>query len=269
VDVVRGDLGETSTLAPACTGVDTVVATATAMSRRLAGGGGRSIRDADEVGMSALVDAAEAAGAQRFVFVSYAGIESPLGSPLERAKLATEQRLARSPMRTVIVRPDAFQEIHLGPMGRFDVRQGKVAVIGRGDTKRRWVSTEDVAMLIAAVTVEPEPPGIVEFGGPEAMTRNEAIAVAGRTTGRTMKTQHMPRPVARVGMRLLTRRNDALASVFGAGLAQDLVEATWDDRPLRDRGISPRSATDFIQGQARPLRQGAGDPATEPRSEQS
>ena len=43
----------------------------------------------------------------------------------------------------------------------------------------RWVSTDDAAALVAAVAVEPDPPAMVEFGGPEAISRNEAIAIAG------------------------------------------------------------------------------------------
>jgi len=31
---------------------------------------------------------------------------------------------------------------------------------------------------------------------------------------------------------------------------QDLLEVTWDDAPLRERGITPRSATDWIKEQA-------------------
>ncbi len=162
----------------ACEGAETVVASATAIARVLAGAKHPSIHEADEVGMASLVEAAEGAGVQRFVYVSYAGADSALGTPLERAKAATEKRLARSPMRRVVVRPDAFQEIHLAPIGRFDIHAGKVAVFGKGDTKRRWVATEDVAALVAAVVVEDDPPDIVTFGGPEAISRNEAIAIA-------------------------------------------------------------------------------------------
>ena len=92
-----------------------------------------------------------------------------------------------------LTRPDAFQDIHLAPMGRFDVARGKVAVFGKGDTKRRWVSTDDVAALVAALAVEPDPPAMVEFGGPEALTRNEAIAVAEQATGRRHRVGHEPR----------------------------------------------------------------------------
>ena len=153
-------------------------------------------------------------------------------------------------MRAVVVRPDAFQEIHLTPIGRFDIAQRKVAVFGTGDARRRWVSVNDVAALLAAVAVEPEPPDVVEFGGPEALSRNEAIALAERLTGRQIKVQRLPRPVARLGMRLLARPNDALASVFGTGLLQDLGESRCDDAPLTQRGITARPASQFIREQA-------------------
>jgi uncharacterized protein YbjT (DUF2867 family) len=249
----RGDLTDPASLPAACADADTVISTATAIGRLLSGNGGPSITEVDEIGTASLVASAEAAGVGRFVYISYAGADAGLGSPLERAKVATEQLLRASPMRETLVRPDAFQEIHLGPLGRFDMVAGKVAVFGKGDTPRRWVSTDDVAALIAHVAVDPGAPGLIEFGGPEAMSRNEAIAVAERLTGRAMKRQAMPRFAARLGMRVMNRPNQALASIFGAGLLQDLFEPHWDDAPLRERGITPRSATEFLEEQVRVL----------------
>lgn len=258
VELVSGDLTEPKSLLAACQGVETVIATATVIGRRLAGAHTPSIRAAEEVGMASLVDAAELADVRRFVYLSYASVDAAVGHPLERAKLATEQRLGRSPMRVVVLRPDAFQEVHLAPLGRFDLAAGKVAVVGKGDTQRRWVSTDDVAALVAAVAVEPDPPALIEFGGPEAISRNEAIRFAEGLINRRMKVQRMPRAVARLGIRLLSKRNDALASVFGGGLLLDLCEADWDDKPLSDRGIKAKSASDFLREQARQLTQGAG-----------
>jgi uncharacterized protein YbjT (DUF2867 family) len=189
---------------------------------------------------------------ERFVYVSYAGVELGLGMPLERAKLAIEGRLAGSSMRSVAVRPDAFQEIHLGPVGRFDMAHGKVAVFGKGDVPHRWVATDDVASLVAAVALEPDPPAVVEFGGPELLSRNDAIALAEQETGRRFTVQRAPLLVAKLGMRLLAGRNDALASIFGTGVLQS-VGSTWDDEPLRARGIEPRSASDWIRQQAAAL----------------
>lgn len=250
VEVVRGDLIDHSSLPAACEGVETVVATATVLTRRLAGGSQPTIREVDELGMAALIDAAEGAGAARFVYVSISGVDDASGSPLVRAKSNSERLLAASSMRSAIVRPDAFQEIHLSAAGRFDIAAGKVAVFGKGDTKHRWVAVDDVARLIAAVAVEADPPDLIEFGGPEALTRNEAIAVAERLTGRRMRRQRIPQPIARLGTRLLDRRSDALATIFGLGLHMDLVAADWTDAPLRERGINPRSATRWLEQQA-------------------
>jgi uncharacterized protein YbjT (DUF2867 family) len=247
--VVRGDLTDPPSLRVACEGVGTVIATAAAIARILAGARTPTIRETDEIGMLALVDAAESAAVQRFVYITGPDLDANLG-PMDRAKLAVEKRLGTSSMRTVIVRSDAFQEIHLAPIGRFDMAAGKVSVIGHGDSRRRWIATDDVAALMAAVAVEADPPAMLTVGGPEAMTKNEAIALAEQLTGRKMKVQRMPRSVARLAIRVLARRYDALATAFGAGLHQDTVEATWDDAPLRERGITPRSASEFLREQA-------------------
>jgi hypothetical protein len=41
-----------------------------------------------------------------------------------------------------------------------------------------------------------------------------------------------------------------MATIFGTGLMQDLLEGTWDDAPLRERGITPRPAGEWIREQA-------------------
>ncbi len=252
VDIVRGDLTDPASLLPACEGVSTVVLTATAIGRRLAGERA-SIRDVDHRGGLALVEAAESAGVRRFVYMSFPGAEGGAHTPLEQAKLAVEKRLRASAMQPVIVRADAFQEIHLGPVARFDIAQGKVSIIGRGDCERRWIATEDVAALVAAVTIEFDAPEIVEVGGPESISKNMLVELAERTSGRRIKTQHMPRQLARVAIALTARFNDALASALGAGLHQDLLAASWDDTPLRERGIQPQSPTDYVTSMARAI----------------
>jgi uncharacterized protein YbjT (DUF2867 family) len=254
-ELVEGDLTDPASLRAACQDVDVVVASATTIGRRLAGRKGPTIREVEEQGMADLCDAAEASKDQRFVFVSSAGSRGPHNTPMARAKAATERRLKASPLRRVIVRPDAFQEVHLAALGRFDVEAGKVATFGKGDTKHRWVATEDVAALVAAVATEDDPPELVVFGGPEAISRNECVAVAERATGRSIKVQRAPLPVARLATKVLrlSRRGDAMASIIGLGVMMDEDEIAWDDGPLRERGITPRSASDWITEQAAAL----------------
>jgi uncharacterized protein YbjT (DUF2867 family) len=249
-EAVRGDLLEPPTLRAACTGVATVISTATAISRLLAGMGGPSLEQVDDHGVGNLVAAAEEAGVQRFVYLSYAGVERGLGFPLERAKVANEERLRRSPMREVIVRPDGFQDLHLSPTARFDVAGGKVEILGRGDTRQRFVATDDVAQLVVALALEPDPPALVEVGGPDALSRNEIADLAEKISGRELKRRHMPRPAVRLATRLLARPKPALASVFGLGLLMDLHETRCDDEPLRTRGIDPGTVEAHLRRQA-------------------
>jgi uncharacterized protein YbjT (DUF2867 family) len=253
-ETVSGDLTRPSSLDAACAGASTVIVTATAITSLLSGAKGPTIRDVDHLGTAALVDAAEDAGVSRFVYVSYAGVDARLGHPVERAKLAIEARLQDSTMRATIVRPDVFQEIHLTTIGRFDLEKGRVAVFGTGNAPRRWVSTSDVAALVSAVATEADPPDLVEFGGPDALSRNQVIAIAESLTGRSLRRQRVPRAVARIGVRVLSRPSPAIASVMGLGLLQDMPADGWDDGPLRRRGIRPRPASEFLRMQVESLR---------------
>ena len=249
VEVVRGDLLDRASLQTACRDVDTVVCTATAIARLLAGGGGPSLPEVDDRGVGNLVDAADAASVERFVYVSYFGVDAGLGFPLERAKAANEDRLRRARLREVIVRPDAFQEVHLAPLGRFDVAGGRVEIIGRGDSKRRWVARDDVAELVTALAFEDDPPRLVEVGGPDALSKNETADLAERLGGRELKRRRMPRPAARLLSRLVARRKPEVATVLGLGLMMDLHESRCDDASLRERGIDPRPVAAHFQRQ--------------------
>ena len=92
------------------------------------------------------------------------------------------------------------------------------------DSAAPWCS---LAALIVAVAVESDPPDVIEFGGPEALSRNEAITMAERLTGRRMKRQHVPRWLLRLAMRLFARPYEALASALGLVLLRDLRDSYW------------------------------------------
>ena len=256
VELTRGDLRDASSLSSACEGVSCVVSTVTAMGRALAGERA-SMDDIDRAGVLALVTAAERAGAERFVATSYAGVDAGIGHPLERAKLAVEDRLRRSPLRSVVVRPDAFQETHLTATARVHPERGRMAVLGRGQSPVRYVAVDDVAALVAALATEEAPPALTQVGGPEALSKEEVAARYSEALGSAMKVQRMPRPLVRLAMRALARPRPALASVFGLALVLDTVEPFWDEGPLRERGIDPRPASEFI---ARYAARGRGTP---------
>jgi uncharacterized protein YbjT (DUF2867 family) len=249
-EVVRGDLLDPGSLRSACSGVATVVCTATAIARLLADAAGPSLADVDDRGVGSLVAAAEHEGVERFVYLSYAGVDAGLGFPLERAKAANEQRLRQSSLREVIVRPDGFQEMQLSPMAKFDVARGRVDILGRGETRRRLVAGDDVAALVVILAFEPDAPSLLEVGGPDALSRAEAADLAEQISGHELRRRHIPRPAVRLAARLLARPRPALASVFGIGLLMDLQESRCDDTPLRERGIEPQQVAVHLRRQA-------------------
>jgi uncharacterized protein YbjT (DUF2867 family) len=247
-EVVRGDFRDPASLHRAAQGAETVVSGVTAILRMLEGREGRDgLREVDERGHVALVDAAEQAGAERFVFVSAGGMERIPRVPLAHAKLAVEARLRESPLREVIVRPDAFHEVWLTPIVQLDWPNGKLTLFGRGESKARYVSAEDVAAAIAAWTVADDPPRRVEIGGPEGLTRNEVADLIEDAAGRPLKRRRVPHAVLAVGSRALARVKPEVATLMGLSLMLDSGDVQWDDAPLRELGIEPRSPREFIR----------------------
>lgn len=250
--IVNGDLREPDLLGAAVEGIRTIVSTTSSLSRALDGERRLSIRAVDVDGYASLIEAAERAGVERFVFISAAlpPIAAKL-APYAAAKVATEERLRRSTLRPVIVRPDMFQEIWLSPVTQFDWPKGKLTIYGRGDTGARYIAADDVATLTVHLALADDPPEAVEIGGPEVHTRNEAADLFERESGRAMHRRHIPRVALRVGAALLRRPNPTLASVMGMALAADLAAPTWDDGPLLAAGIQPRSTTEYVRAVVR------------------
>ena len=102
VEVIRGDLRDPASLVPALAGIDTVVTTANAIGRILAGPTDLTIADVDGQGTQNLIRAAEQAGVGRFVFVSVAGTgeDSAHLAPLMAAKWAAERPCGRPRCRS-------------------------------------------------------------------------------------------------------------------------------------------------------------------------
>ena len=247
-DVVRGDLMDRASLDAAVADVTTVVSTATAMSRMMAGARDLSFDAVDRDGYAALIRAAEGAGVDRFVFVSMAGLTPAMiaRAPLAQAKVATEQRLRTSAMRTVIVRPAPFDEVWLGRITGIDVDKRRATVFGHGRAPANFVSADDVAEACVRLATMDDPPAHVEFGGPEAMSRREAIEGYERATGATFRRIPVPRPAMAAGNRLLRSRKPAISSVMGMALVMDQEGVEVGPEPLRQLGIEPRSASDYI-----------------------
>ena len=242
---VAGDLRDRGSLKRALEGVDLVITTVTAIGRALAGERRATIRDVDLHGNANLIDAAEAAGAARFVFVSFVIDPGLAGVPLAEAKRASEQRLTRSRMTGVIVRPEMFQEVWISELVGFDWRAGRVRIFGRGSAPHAYVATDDVAEATVRLALDSSDAHDVAFGGPQALTRREVVERFERA-GHPISARHVPRAVLRAGSLALHRIRPIPASLMAMALNADRQTRPLSAEPLRELGIEPRPVGAYI-----------------------
>ena len=194
VEIVEGDLRDPASLARACSGATSVVSTVTITRTRQPGD---SLAATDEQGQLALVEAAEAAGVDKFVYVSFSGGVGG-DDALTHAKRTVEQRLARSRMRWTVLRPTFFMEVWLGPALGFDFPNARATIYGSGQNKMSWISLGDVAAF--AVTALDNPATdkqTIELGGPEALSPLEVVAIFEEIGGKPFEVQHVPEEALR------------------------------------------------------------------------
>jgi NADH dehydrogenase len=188
IQIVAGDLTQPDTLADACSGVETVICTATTMPT----GADDGLRRVDRDGTLALIDAAEAAGVRKFVYTSYTG-NVTVDCPLHTAKRDCEARLLRSGMEIVVLRPSYFMEMWLSPLLGFDPLGGAARIYGRGEGKVSYISALDVASIgVAAALRSTGKQAILEMGGPEPLSQLDAVRIFEATLGTTCRLEFVP-----------------------------------------------------------------------------
>jgi uncharacterized protein YbjT (DUF2867 family) len=250
IGVVRGDFRDPASLEAAVEGVKTIVSTVGVITRQLQGERTLRFDDVEVKGYAALIAAAERAGVERFVFISTGDAMLATRTPFADAKRATEARLAASPIREVIIRPEMNQELWFSPALGFDIEHDTIRILGRGRTRINYVAETDVAAAAIALALVPDPPRLVHLAGPDGVSRVEAADMLSAAVGRPMKRRHLPHLALQLGSRLLTRPNPALASVMGMGLAMDSADSSVGPEGFAALGITPRSVRSYLQQSA-------------------
>jgi NADH dehydrogenase len=241
IELVEGDLKDPASLARACTGVQSVISTASSTFSRQPGD---SIESVDRQGQLALVDAARKAGVEHFVFISFR--ENPrIQYPLGAAKRAVEQALKTSGMAYTILQASYFMEIWLSPALGFDVANGKVRLYGDGSRPISWVSYRDVARAAAAAVAEPAARNlVVELGGPQALSASEVVRMFEAAGAGEIATENVPESALESQMNAAT---DPLQKSFAGLMLQcaggDAIDTTTSSRLFPVRMTSVR---DFI-----------------------
>src|SRR5687767_2111209 len=186
-ETVLGDLKDRPSLVAACQGVSAVISTVSATLSRQKGD---SIESVDRDGQLALIDAAKAAGVERFVLVSFPNMN--IEFPLQTAKREVEQHLRESGMTYTILHPSFFMEVWLSPGLGFDAVNATAQIYGSGENKISWISYQDVARFAVAALDNPAANNaVIELGGPEALSPLEVVKIFEDLRGKVFKIQHI------------------------------------------------------------------------------
>jgi len=186
---VTGDLRDRDSLDAACKGVSTVISTVTIIATAQAGD---SFEDTDTAGTISLIEAAKAAGAKHFIFVSFDSLKFP-DTPLTDAKHAVERHLLAGGIDYTILQPPPFMEVWLGPMLFGDLATGQVKIFGQGHGRVPYVSLNDVAEVVVRSATSPNARNkVIRFSGPDAVTQREAVKMFEEALGKSLNVTAVP-----------------------------------------------------------------------------
>lgn len=194
-EIVAGDLIDRASIERALSGARRVLVAA----HGLLGRGRWRSEAVDDSGHRALIDAASAAGVERFVYTSALMASAAHPTDFARTKHRIEQALASSGLTYAILRPTAFMEHHVHTFNGLNVlTQGKAQLVGRGTKMRNFVAAGDVAQLaVRALMDDPLPFTRLDIGGPDHATNTEVAALYARASGKPLKLSNLPAGVAR------------------------------------------------------------------------
>ncbi len=229
VQIALGDLTDPPSFRNAMRGVDTVVHLAASTRDQPRG----SIEELAAIATWRMVDAAQRAGVERFVFFSALGASEHHRARLFRAKALAEQAVRESAMRTTVIAPSLvyapgdrwltlIERLSLLPL---------VPISGRGRAVCQPIWAEDVAGCVVGAlrTSNNTPHECYELGGPQTMTYNELLNTVLSSLDRERPLLPIPTPIVSRTLRLLERTMHASTPV------------TWDEAELLEANMVARN----------------------------
>ncbi len=238
VQIALGDLGDHLSFRHALRGIDTVVHLASVIRDQPGG----SIEELAGVATWRLVQAAERAGVQRFVFFSTLGASTRSRARLMRAKAIAERAVVESTLEHTVFAPSIVyspSDPYLTLLARMSWLP-VVPIPGTGQAAFEPIWAEDVAdCTVAALPGGPAATQSIgaryELAGPDTLTHQEIVEIALRSFRRRRRIVRVPIGIA--------RRVLQLVELLGGPTAF----ATWDEAELLEVPLISRHGTTDAQ----------------------
>ncbi len=236
-EAVIGDLKDPASLRAACSSVDAVVTTATAVGR----GGEDTIDSVDLAGNQNLIDAADVAHVGHFVLTSVLGSSPESPVPLVRAKWEAEQRLESSNMTWTILQPNLYMDTWV-PMvvGRPVLAGEPVTLVAEGRRRHSMVAMRDVlAYALAGLDHDNAKNQRLVIGGPAAISWRDVIAAFEQVLAREVPVRTVALGEAVPG--LPTQVNVLFHALETYDSPLDITELSGS------YGVTPTSIGEFVE----------------------
>jgi len=235
VQIALGDLADPPSFRNAMRGVRTVVHLAGAIRDQANG----SIEELNGIATWRMVQAAERAGVEHFVFASALGAVSHDRTRYLRSKALAERAVLASDVRHTVFAPSlcyAPGDAFLTLLERLAMVLPVVPLSGRGLARYQPIWAEDVADAIAAALVgggATDERRRYELAGPQTFTYRQIAEIALCAAGRERRLVSVPMPLARGALRVVET------------LMKSRAPATWDEAELLEVSMTtPRGTAD-------------------------
>ena len=256
VQIALGDLADPPSFRNAMRGVDTVVHLATPTRDQPRG----SIEELAAIATWRMVQAAQRAGVERFVFFSVLGASEHHRARLFRAKALAEQAVRESQMHTTVLAPSLVY----APGDRWLTLVERLALLplvpvpGRGRAVCQPIWAEDVADCAAAVLrgAARSHNGArdvrYELAGPQTLSYDEAIRAVLSAAGRERALLHLPTPLVSRSLRAVERAVGEKAPVAWeeAELLEVNLVAKDGVADAQALGVTPQRLADVLDAGA-------------------
>jgi uncharacterized protein YbjT (DUF2867 family) len=242
VELRRGDLKDRASLDAVCEGARAVISTATAVMSRQPGD---SIQTVDLEGQLALVDAAQRAGVEHFIYISFAPLA--IDFPLQQAKRAVERALMASGIpHYTLLRPTHFAEVWLSPALGFDHVNARARLFGTGQGRMNWISVQDVARFAVSALARPRAWNtVLELGGEEALSQLDVVRMFEERSGRTWTLEPVPEQELRAQFEAAT---EPLQRSFAGLMLNTAFGSPVDPLPAMELlALRPRRLRDYVE----------------------
>jgi uncharacterized protein YbjT (DUF2867 family) len=234
-DVAVADARDPAALARAVDGVDAVFSCAGAPVLPVLGLGWRGFGAVDWPVNRNLVDAAKAAGAGRFVYVSVFHTPAMRRLAYVDAHERVVDHLRASGLPFGVVRPTGF---HSAIASFVDMaRKGPIPEIGTGEARTNPIADADLAIACADALDASDPAYAADVGGPEVMSRRDMAAQAFAALGKDVRVRSLPALPLRAAMTLARPFHPRISQFFKFVIAistQDLIAPQHGTRRLAD-----------------------------------